>query len=61
MNLYNKKNLLRVAKVIVTVSLCVFLLSKANWENIPDLLIKIGLPVAIAVFIIMLPGITIKT
>jgi uncharacterized protein (TIRG00374 family) len=61
MNLHGKNKLLLIAKASITVGLCAFLLSKADWKDIPDILIEIGLPVTITVFIVMLLSITIST
>jgi uncharacterized protein (TIRG00374 family) len=61
MNLPGKNKLLLIAKASITVGLCTFLLSKADWKDIPNILIEIGLPVTITVFIVMLLSITIST
>jgi uncharacterized membrane protein YbhN (UPF0104 family) len=57
----NKRRLLLVSKVFITVGLCAYLLFHANWDEVPGLLGKVGLPVATIVFIIMLLSITIST
>ncbi len=57
----NKKKLLVIAKVFITISLVVYLLQNANWNAVPGLLGKVGLPVTGIVFLIMLLSITIST
>ncbi|TNF98413.1 MAG: flippase-like domain-containing protein [Gammaproteobacteria bacterium] len=57
----SKKKLILVSKIFITLGLCTYLLFNANWNEVPGLLGKVGLPVTTIVFIIMLLSITIST
>lgn len=57
----NRKNLVNLLKMLVTVGLCILLLKNADWATLTELLVNIDLLLVAVVFIILLLSITIST